>query len=101
MKIADLDLDDTSSYGPETTTVYNDIPGMYTFYVHDWTNQNNSSNTQLSASGAKVTIFSGSSSIPVEEFSVPEGTGTIWKVFTYNSVTGEITASNTISNTYH
>lgn len=100
VKIADLDLDDTTSYGPETTTVYNDIPGMYTFYVHDWTNKNNSASTQLSASGAKVRIYSGSSNIPVEEFSVPDGVGNVWKVFTYNSVTGEIFASNTISNSY-
>ena len=73
---------------------------MYTFYVHDWTNKNNSASTQLSASGAKVSIYSGSSNIPVEEFSVPDGVGNVWKVFTYNSVTGEIFASNTISNSY-
>ena len=32
-KIADLDLDDTSSYGPETTTIYNPIEGEYVFSV--------------------------------------------------------------------
>ena len=37
-KYADLDLDDTSSYGPETTTVYNmNETGTYSFYVHDFT----------------------------------------------------------------
>ncbi len=41
--------------------------------------------TRLSASGAQVKVYFGSSTLPVEEFSVPPGTGNIWKVFTYDS----------------
>lgn len=52
-----LDVDDTTSYGPETTTVYqmNDS-GIYSFYVHDYTNRWNDSSMQLSNSGAQVTV---------------------------------------------
>ena len=32
--IANLDLDDVTSYGPETTRVYEMAEGTYTFYVH-------------------------------------------------------------------
>ena len=32
---ADLDLDDTDSVGPETTTIYQQISGVYRFSVHD------------------------------------------------------------------
>ncbi|KMV01227.1 hypothetical protein ACS72_00355 [Acinetobacter sp. VT 511] len=32
--MVDLDLDDVTSYGPETTTIRHLLPGTYTFYVH-------------------------------------------------------------------
>lgn len=38
--IANLDLDDTTSYGPETTTVYKkNTEGTYSYFVHDYTNR--------------------------------------------------------------
>ena len=100
-KIADLDLDDTSGYGPETTTIYAAVDGTYTFYVHDFTNSSyGSSNYYLSNSGATVYVYSGYSTLPIATYSVPTGLGTIWKVFSYDSTTGEITPYNTISTSY-
>jgi uncharacterized protein YfaP (DUF2135 family) len=43
VKMADLDLDDVSSYGPETTTIYSPTDGMYAFYVHNYTDRYESS----------------------------------------------------------
>lgn len=34
----ELDVDDTSSYGPETITLYNQKTGEYRYYVHDFSN---------------------------------------------------------------
>ena len=55
-KIAELDLDDRSGYGPETTTLY-DTNGTYEFKVHRYSSDGN-----LSISGATVKIYTSSSS---------------------------------------
>jgi uncharacterized protein YfaP (DUF2135 family) len=84
--MASLDLDDTNSYGPETITVYNALDGgVYTYFVHDYTNGENSNNPNslaLGSSGAKVLVYMGSSL--VKEYNVPPGLlGTVWEVFEY------------------
>lgn len=57
--VANLDLDDTTSYGPETSTVYQVAEnGVYSFYVHDYTNKDSDSSTAMSNSGAQVKLFS-------------------------------------------
>ena len=97
--MADLDLDDTTSYGPETTTVYVMEEGVYTFYVHDYTNRTSSNSTSLANSGAKVEVYLGNSSVAAYVAYVPDDPGTLWTVFSYNSVTGMITPINAV--TYH
>lgn len=61
---ADLDYDDTTSYGPEITTIHTLTPGDYYFFVHDYTNLDNIYSTELSQSGATVKIYIGSNSQP-------------------------------------
>ncbi len=97
--MADLDLDDTTSYGPETTTVYVMEEGVYTFYVHDYTNRTSSNSTSLANSGAKVEVYLGNSSVAAYVAYVPDDPGTLWTVFSYDSVTGIITPINGV--TYH
>jgi len=55
---AELDVDDTSSYGPETITIHRLIPGVYRYAVHDYTNRNVNPSTGLAQSGASVKVFS-------------------------------------------
>ena len=97
--MADLDLDDTTSYGPETTTVYEMEQGVYTFYVHDYTNRNSNNSTALATSGAKVEVYLGNSVTAAYVFYVPDRAGTLWEVFSYNSMTGILTPKNNV--TYH
>lgn len=97
--MANLDLDDTSSYGPETTTIYQTSPGIYTFLVHDYTNRSSSYSNSLANSGAYVEVYLGVSDIVAYRFDVPNLSGTLWTVFSYNSNTGEILPINTMS--YH
>lgn len=79
----DLDIDDTSSYGPETITIRNQIAGIYRFSVHDYSNSSSSSSSKLSYSNAKVQVFRGSE--PVQVFYVPANMGgTLWEVFEIN-----------------
>ncbi len=93
VKIADLDLDDTSSYGPETTTIYNPIEGEYVFYVYNW-----SGSPDIQSSGATVKVFNGNSSEPAYTFAVPlTGNGRYWTVFAYDSKTRRVKPINIVS----
>jgi hypothetical protein len=77
---ADLDLDDTTSYGPETVTIYQQMNGVYRYSVHDYTNRNSSNSMALCNSGAKVRVYRGSNLIAT--FNVPASQeGTLWTVF--------------------
>jgi subtilisin family serine protease len=91
-----LDLDDTTSYGPETTTIYSQIDGVYRFSVHDYTNRSSSNSNVLSNSGAQVQVYRGGSLVAT--FDVPSNIGgTLWTVFEMNGDT--ITPINTMSYT--
>ncbi|MDY4078983.1 MAG: carboxypeptidase regulatory-like domain-containing protein, partial [Clostridium sp.] len=96
-KIADLDLDDTSSYGPETTTIYNPVKGKYQFYVFDYSDRQFNQSSALANSGAVVQVYIGASNKPLYTFNVPQQEGTLWKVFEYDSVTKKITPINKMS----
>lgn len=81
---ANLDVDDTNSYGPETVTITKKHFGdTYTYAVQDYTNKGNPSRAGLSTSNAKVFVYVGSSL--VRSYSVPVGQGgNIWTVFKLN-----------------
>lgn len=96
-EMVNLDHDDTSSYGPETITILEDINGTYTYEVHDYTNGSSSSSNALSYSGARIRVLIGGRNT-VEEFYVPiNRVGTYWTVFKIDS-NYNITPVNTISN---
>ena len=75
-----LDVDDTTSYGPETTTFKVASTGTYRFYVHDYTNKEYPSSRAMARSGAVVRVYKGTEKIA--EVSVPGGAGIYWNVFT-------------------
>jgi hypothetical protein len=78
--IVHLDLDDVTSFGPETTTLLQQIDGVYRFSVHDYTNRNSTISAALSNSQAQVRIYRGSNL--VASFNVPlDQPGTLWTVF--------------------
>lgn len=97
VEMANLDVDDTSSYGPETITILENIYGTYTYAVHNYSNRNSSGSTALSFSGAVVRVFVGS--VQIAEYNVPtDQVGTYWTVFEIAG-NGRILPINTISNT--
>jgi hypothetical protein len=86
-----LDVDDLASFGPETITIAQVLPGQYTYAVNHF-----SPDATLAGSGARVQVFSGSSLL--QTFTVPTtGTGRWWTVFTLSG--GTITLVNTIGTT--
>lgn len=93
-----LDVDDTSSFGPETITVSQFLPGVYRYSVHDFSNRGSTSSTVMSnQSNAQVRVFQGSTQIAT--FNVPSGqTGNLWTVFELDGASRTITPKNQLSN---
>ena len=81
---------------PETTTIYKQTAGTYSFYIYDFTDQSDEESTNMSnKSGAIVTVYRGSTLL--NTFSVPTGqAGNLWHVCDYDSVTGRVTGINTV-----
>ncbi len=91
---AKLDLDDIYSFGPETTTIYQQTDGVYRFSVHDYTNRDSFDSNALSNSGAQVKVYQGDRL--VRTFNVPTNRGgTLWTVFELDGTT--ITPINSMS----
>jgi uncharacterized protein YfaP (DUF2135 family) len=93
--MANLDVDDTDSYGPETITIENKKFGeAYHYFVHDYSNKEDMNSYQLSASGAKVFVYVGQSL--VKTYYIPKNKkGNVWNLFKINE-NGEIIDINTI-----
>lgn len=93
-----LDVDDTSSYGPETITIPNLYDGMYRYSIHNYSNQTVNGGLQIEQSPTLVEIYDMDGL--VADFTAPSftGNGNTWRVFEIN-VSGTTTSINPI-NTY-
>ena len=89
-----LDLDDTYYEGPETTTIYDmNLTGVYSFYVHDYTNRSRTGSTVMANSGVRVEVLIGAELVAT--YHIPtNSSGNVWHVFDYNADTGTLTAVN-------
>lgn len=93
---ANLDVDDTDSYGPETITIEKKHAGeAYVYAVHDFTNADQPQSSALSRSGAKVMVYVGQSL--VRSYYVPKNApGNLWSVFRITG-DGEFQDINTVT----
>lgn len=91
---ANLDVDDMDYSGPETTTVYQSAPGVYSYYVHDYTNSSSLDSTKLSESSVKVEVYVGNNKM--NTYYIPQKAGTVWHVFDYDSNTNTFKTVNTM-----
>ncbi len=96
--IANLDVDDTNSYGPETITLYTERDGKYTYSVHDYSNITRTNSTAMSSSGAKVTFYyMDNGKEIIKDYYIPIGkTGNVWNVFSF-TVTNKKVNSTSVS----
>jgi lysophospholipase L1-like esterase len=100
---AELDTDDTTSFGPETITISRLQPGEYTYAVHLF-----SGTETIGTSGATVRLFRGGTLIgtytppPSGPWSEDNGTYVWWHVFTLDSdgTITEVNASSTDPSPY-
>ncbi|MBZ4043829.1 tetratricopeptide repeat protein [Flavobacterium hibisci] len=97
--LANLDVDDTDSYGPETITIENKKFGeTYHYFVHDYSNKNDLDSYKLSASEAKVFVYVGQSL--VKTYYMPKNKkGNVWNLFKINENGEIIDINNIISKT--
>ena len=81
--LANLDVDDTDGYGPETITIERKAQGQkYLYAVHNYTSREEAGNSDLSGiSDAKVFVYIGNTLI--KSYEVPKGrrAGNVWVVF--------------------
>ncbi|MFC1587594.1 pre-peptidase C-terminal domain-containing protein [Planctomycetota bacterium] len=91
LPFAELDVDDISSFGPETITIGRLFPGTYRYSIFNY-----SRNPAITTSQAMVTVFDEFGLL--EEFSIPtSGAGLWWHLFEINGETGQLTVINQIS----
>lgn len=84
-----LDIDDTSSFGPETVTIYRRLTQTYKYYVHHYAGSG-----QLNTSSAVVSVYNQNGL--VKTYNVPSsGSGIYWYVFDINA-NGQIVDRNVI-----
>lgn len=95
---ANLDVDDTDSFGPETITIEKRTPNQkYIYAVHDFSDKDRIDNETLSnISNAKVFVYIGNTLI--KSYDVPKRKkGTVWVVFMIDE-SGNIVDINNFEN---
>lgn len=93
-QMADLDVDDTDYEGPEHTTIYKETPGIYRFYIRNYSEKDTENSDMLMKSSIQVRITIGTSSYV---YNCPNQIGNLWYVCDYNSVTHTIIPRNEVS----
>lgn len=89
---ANLDVDDVTSFGPETITITNTSPGIYTYFIHQF-----SSSGSFTTSGAAARIYT--SVGLASTVNVPTaGSGRYWYVCQIDGQSKAVTILNFLSN---
>ncbi len=79
-----LDVDDITSYGPETITVFDTLNHTYKYYVHNYSGE-----AEITTSNAKVEVYGRSGLL--RTYNIPtSGNGRYWYVFDIDASGGII-----------
>lgn len=93
-----LDVDDTTSYGPETVTIYRVDPNVTYYYSVYNFSSGGTENSDMSRSGANIKVWAGSRL--VQEYNVPYNqSGIVWNVFKIEN--GRVITINTLNSDYN
>ncbi len=93
-----LDVDDTSSYGPETVTISSLYNGTYRYSVHNYSDKTATGGAAIATSPAKVEIYNHDGIMGSYVAPAFTGNGNTWRVFELNVVGGVPTIN--VINTY-
>ena len=88
--VCELDVDDTTSYGPETVTLRPTAQDAYYYYIYKYAGDGT-----VASSEAKIVVYKGEDVVKI--FNVPSNLGTndYWNVFAIKD--GELIVQNTIT----
>lgn len=89
-EICNLDVDDTSSYGPETITLNMEGSQPYYYYIHHYGGKES-----ISTSNAQIKIYRGSENVVILNAPTDQGTDKYWNAFAI--INGELIVNNTIT----
>lgn len=89
-EVCNLDVDNTSSYGPETITLNATNNTPYYYYVYKY-----SGSGTTASSESKITVYQGENIVAVFNVPTDQGSGDYWNVFAI--VDGELVVRNTIT----
>lgn len=89
-EICNLDVDDTSSYGPETITLKTTTDSPYYYYIHRYAGSGS-----ISTSGAQVKVYQGNRLVASFNAPTDQGEADYWNVFAINN--GRIIVKNTVT----
>ncbi|PEN07947.1 hypothetical protein CRI93_05745 [Longimonas halophila] len=89
---ANLDRDDTTSYGPETITVTALRDGLYRYSVHNFSNQSDDGAVGIYESPAEVRFYNEDGLVDVySPLEAESGDGNTWLVFEFTVDSGNVT----------
>lgn len=92
VEVCNLDVDDTTSYGPETITLKTVKEQTYYYYIHHY-----AGSQHISTSGAQVRVYQGENLIATFNAPTDQGEDKYWNVFAITN--GAIKICNTITAT--
>src|SRR5690606_30600965 len=76
-----LDVDDTSSFGPETVTVFPTAEGLYRYSVFNFSNQGTEGAQGIALSPARVEVYDHEGFVCAYTAATTNLTGNTWRVF--------------------
>ncbi len=94
--VAYLDVDDVTSYGPETITIYRFFPGTLRYKIHDYSNRGTTGSRYMSDSSQAIVRVYTSAGLIREDRIRTGVAGNQWYVYDINGATQALTFVNTI-----
>ncbi len=90
VEVCNLDVDDITSYGPETITLNLTTSDPYYYYIYHF-----SGSGSLATSEAQINVYQGETLIATFNVPTDQGSGKYWNVFAI--VDGQLVVKNTIT----
>lgn len=90
VEVCNLDVDDVTSYGPETITLNTTTENPYYYYIYRYAGSGT-----VASSSAQVKVYQGENLVATFNVPTDQGDGDYWNVFAI--VNGELVVKNTIT----
>lgn len=90
VEVCNLDVDDITSYGPETITLIPTTTDSYYYYIHHY-----AGSESIATSNAQINLYNGDQLVRTFHAPTNQGTEIFWNVFAIKN--GELIVNNTIT----